>query len=66
MPSYVCTPSHPHTSDSTPGKDHVDHYHSKVHDNGYVEKQGRCDSPDNNHITEPSFVDSVKEFFNVK
>jgi hypothetical protein len=66
MPSYVCSPSHVHTSDSTPGKEHVDHHHTIVHDNGWTEKVGRCESPDNNHITEPSFVASVKEFFGVK
>jgi len=66
MPSYTCEPSHPHTSDSTPGQEHVDYQHWVNHDNGYKEYAGRCDSPDNNHVTDPSLVDSVKEFFGLK
>lgn len=66
MSRYVCEPSHPHTSDSTPGQDHVDYHHKVHHDNGHVEKAGRCSGEGSQHITEPSWVKSVANFFGGK
>lgn len=66
MTRHVCEPSHPHESKSTPGKEHVDYQHKIYHDNGHVEKAGRCSGEGTQHITEPSLVQAVKDFFGGK
>lgn len=60
MPSYVCEPSKPHSSDSTGGREHVDFVHKEVYDNGVTRKAGPCEG--NQHVT-GSWVDTVKSFF---
>lgn len=63
MAKYTCEPSKPHSSKSVEGKEHVDYHHFKTHDNGHKQHVGRCEGEESQHITEPSFVDSVKDFF---
>lgn len=66
MSRYVCEPSQPHESSSTPGQEHVDYQHKVHHDNGHVEYAGRCSGEGTQHITEPSLVGQVWEFFGGK
>lgn len=61
--SYVCEPSTPHESRSTPGREHVDFQHKEVYRNGVTRNAGRCEG--NQHDT-GSWVDTVREFFGSK